>query len=51
MIVGEALQLQLARAVCGDDHLECSWPGCGCKMTKRKIAAVIKVVAALKTAK
>ncbi len=39
------LALRLAQAVCGDDHLKCSWPGCGCKSTKQKINAVALVVA------
>lgn len=40
----EAFALQLAQAVCGDDHLTCSWPRCGCKGTKQKINAVALVV-------
>jgi hypothetical protein len=40
----EGLALQLAQAVCGDNHLACSWPQCGCKNTKRKINAVALVV-------
>lgn len=36
---------RLAQAVCGDDHLVCSWPNCGCRATKSKINAVAAVVA------
>lgn len=43
--IADDLALRLAQAVCGDDHLECSWPHCGCKSTKRKINAVAVVVA------
>lgn len=42
--VSKALALKLAQAVCGDDHLRCSWPACGCKATKQKINAVALVV-------
>lgn len=34
----------LAQAVCGDDHLVCSWPSCRCAITKQKINAVALVV-------
>jgi hypothetical protein len=43
--IGPDLADKLARAVCGDDHLMCTWPECGCKSTKRKINAVAEVVA------
>jgi len=39
------LTLALAQAVCGDDHLMCSWPNCKCTTTKQKINAVCTVVA------
>jgi hypothetical protein len=42
--IGGSLARKLAQAVCGDDHLMCSWPTCGCKQTKRKINAVALVV-------
>lgn len=42
--IGSALAKRLAQAVCGDDHLTCSWPTCGCKSTKRKINAVALVI-------
>ncbi len=40
----EALFFELAQAICGDDHLTCSWPQCGCKSTKRKVNAAALVV-------
>lgn len=43
--IGPELARKLAQAVCGDDHLTCSWPDCGCKSTKQKINAVALVVA------
>lgn len=46
MEIDKSLALKIAQAVCGDDHLACTWPGCGCKSTKRKINAVAAVVAA-----
>lgn len=42
--ISKGLADKLAQAVCGDDHLMCSWPTCGCKSTKRKINAVALVV-------
>lgn len=42
--IGSALAKRIAQAVCGDDHLTCLWPTCGCKSTKRKINAVALVV-------
>jgi hypothetical protein len=43
--IGTALAKKIAHAVCGDDHLMCSWPTCACKSTKQKINAVGLVVA------
>lgn len=45
MEIDKSLALKIAQAVCGLDHLTCSWPDCGCKSTKRKINAVVQVVA------
>lgn len=45
MEIEKALALKIAQAVCGDDHLVCSWPTCNCKSTKQKINAVVLVVA------
>lgn len=42
--ISKELALKIAQAVCGDDHLTCSWPDCGCKSTKRKINAVALVI-------
>lgn len=42
--ITKELSLRLAQAVCRDDHLACTWPACGCKITKRKINAVAAVV-------
>ncbi len=42
--ISQLLSKKLAQAVCGDDHLVCSWPICGCAVTKRKINAVVLVV-------
>lgn len=44
--ISHELARRLAQAVCGDDHLACSWPNCGCKVTKKKINAVALVVSA-----
>src|ERR1700678_2703071 len=43
--IEDELARRIAQAICGDDHLTCSWPSCGCKSTKQKINAVGVVVA------
>jgi hypothetical protein len=40
----DELSRQIAHAVCGDDHLTCTWPDCGCRTTKQRINAVALVV-------
>jgi hypothetical protein len=41
----DELARRLADAICGDDHLVCSWPDCGCRSTKQKINAAAVIVA------
>ena len=38
---------RIALAMCGDDHLTCTYPDCGCKIVPSRLPAVMAIVDAL----
>lgn len=48
----DALEIVIAKAICADDHLMCTYPDCGCKVIPTRMPAVMALVEnAIKTAR
>lgn len=48
--ISEVMRTKIARAMCGDDHLQCTYPECKCNVIPRRLPAVIAIIEAELTA-
>ena len=50
MTAERAVAERIARAMCGDDHLACTYPDCGCKTVPSRLPAVLAIVESVRAA-
>jgi hypothetical protein len=48
--IADDIEIPVAKAICGDDHLQCTYPDCGCKVIPRRLPAVMALIESALTA-